>query len=134
MTALDYASDVQIVKTLILGGAIAYPPNFLPICSIDPKYQDKGKDSKIITEQLDALEKLLMFYIQDYKSYNEDEEFIVRLPQIIASGLYKGKIVEILEPLVEYWQENISPAAVAYHEQYDNSENCLSPLGYSHFL
>ena len=48
------------------------------------------------------------FYNQNYDPSEEDDEFIVRLPQIIAGGLYEGKIVELLEPLVEYWQEKLS--------------------------
>jgi hypothetical protein len=102
MTALEYANDPQIIKTLISAGAVAYSPNFEPICSIDSECQDTEEDSITITEQLQALEKLLNFYNQNYGPSEEDAEFIVRLPQIIAGGLYKGKIVEVLEPLAEY--------------------------------
>lgn len=73
-------------------------------------------------------------YVQDYDPRQEDSEFIVRLPQIIAGDLYEGKIVEILEPLAKYWQEVISPAAATYKEQHDISEICLAPLYYGCFV
>lgn len=134
LTALDYASDPQIIKTLISAVAIAYPPNFEPICDIDPKCQDTEEDSIIITEQLHALEKLLNFYNQNYVQSDEDAEFIVRLPQIIAGGLYKSKIIDVLEPQAEYWQEIVSPVAELYQEQHDTSEICLAPLDYPDFF
>ncbi len=75
-----------------------------------------------------------MFYNHGYEKDEEDAEFIVRLPQIIAESLYKGKIVEIFQPMVGYWQEIVSPAAAAYQEQHDVSEICLAPLDYTDFL
>jgi hypothetical protein len=133
MTALDYTENPQMIKVLISVGAIAYPPNYQPVCSIDI---DKNESITVEEEELSALETLLNFYNQDqaYGQSEEDAEFIVRLPQIIAGGLYKGKIVEVLEPLAEYWQEVISPAVVVYQEQYDISENCLATLDYVDFL
>jgi hypothetical protein len=137
MTALDYASDLQIINTLISAGAIAYPPNYQPICRVpDSKFLDDEGDLTVIEEQLFALEKLLMFYNQDgtYNRSEEDAEFIVRLPQIIAAGLYKGKIIEVLEPSEVYWQEIISPSVQAYQEQHDVTEICLAPLDYVDFF
>ena len=134
LTALDYASDPQIIRTLISAGAIAYPPNFEPICDIDPKCQDTEEDSIIITEQLHALEILLRSYNQDNIQSYEDSEFIVILPQIIAGDLYKGKIIDMLEPQAEYWQEIVSPATKLYQEQHDTSKICLASFDYTDFF
>lgn len=135
MTALDYANDPQMIKNLISLGAITYSYNYQPICSTDSECKD-NEDNTITIKELSALNALLCFYNLDsfYDKYNEDAEFIVRLPEIIAAELYQGKIIEILEPLVEYWQEVVSPAVTAYQDQYDISDVCLNPLGYDKFF
>ena len=134
MTVLDYASEPEIIKMLISAGASAYPANIEPVCTNNLQFQNiVEEDAEIKEEQLFALEKFLMLYNQ-YEKSEEDAEFIVRLPQIIAAGLYKGKIVEVFDPLNEYWQEEISPAAAAYHEQHDIGDLCLVSLVYSDLL
>jgi hypothetical protein len=55
-----------------------------------------------------------MFYNQNYNKNDEDNEFIVRLPQIIAANLYEGEIVDILKPLDGYWRGVITPGAQEY--------------------
>jgi hypothetical protein len=37
MTALDYASEEQIIKILMSAGAVPYPINFELICSAAPE-------------------------------------------------------------------------------------------------
>lgn len=112
ITALDYAKDPEIISELISLGAVAYPPNYNPLCPADYKDPKDDEDSEI-NERLLAIKKFLMLYHQ-YNSSGEDAEFIVRLPQIIAEDLYKGPIVDIFEPLAEYWQEEVSPAMQSY--------------------
>ena len=98
-TVLDYAAgDSQLIKTLITNADI-YPPDFAPICYVNYECQEEKVNSTIIEKQLGALELLLNFYNQGYEENEEGREFIVRLPQIMAGGLYEGKIVEVLEPL-----------------------------------
>lgn len=111
MTALDYAEDPEIISELISLGGIGYPLNYDPICPAD--YKDPEDEYIEVNIQLLAIEKFLMFYNQ-YDSSEEDVEFVVRLPQIISEGLYKGPIIEIFEPLAEYWQEEVSPAMQSY--------------------
>jgi hypothetical protein len=102
---------------------VDFPSNFEEVYSINSNYQNiTEKDTATREDQLFALEKLLMFYIQDcYKKGEEDTEFIARLPQIIAAGLYKGKIAEILQPIAEYWQEEIAPVMQEYLDKHDVS-------------
>lgn len=120
-TVLDYTDGDQDLIHKLITNADIYPPNYNPICVVNYECP-KGEYNTIeIIEQLLALEKLLNFYNQNslYNPESEDAEFIVRLPQIIAEGLYKGKIVEILEPLAEYWHEVVSPAAAEYISKHD---------------
>lgn len=135
MTALDYASNPQIINTLISAGAVAYPSNYQPICRNDSKCKDDEADLTVVKERLFALEKLIMFYKGGtYSRSEEDAEFIVRLPQIIAAGLYKDEIIDILEPMAKYWQEVITPSVQAYQEQHDVTKICLAPLDYADFF
>lgn len=122
-TVLDYADGDHDLIHKLISNADVYPPNYSPICVVNYECP-KGEYNTIeIIDQLSALEILLNFYNQNssYNPESEDAEFIVRLPQIIAEGLYKGKIVEILEPLAEYWHEVISPAATEYISKHDSA-------------
>ena len=124
-TALEYARNFQTVKKLIDAGAEVYSANYYEkICSINPNYKEPLQLSVTIIEQLKALQPFLILYNQ-YKSSEEDSEFIARLPQIIAAGLYKGKVVDIIEPIVKYWQEEISSAMLKYQNDLDQSDVCL---------
>jgi hypothetical protein len=82
---------------------------------------------------LEAIGILLNFYSSNFYSNDaEDVELAVTLPEIIARGLYLGKVVEILQPLYVYWQQNITPAVQEYQQNNDRSEYCgFSPKHYS---
>jgi hypothetical protein len=134
-SALDHAENPKIIETLISAGAKVYPPDYEENCSINPNYKEPQDLSPILTKQLDTLLWFLGALHLPYEKSEEDCEFIVRLPQIIAADLYEGKIIDILAPMMEYWQEVISPAVQEYIEDHSNSDICL-PLTneYSMFL
>ena len=125
MVALDYAWDSQMISKLISLGAVAYPPNYQPICSAALECGNTNNGA-ITEEQLSAIEAFLMLYHQ-YSEDKEDAEFIVRYPQIIAQGLYKGKVVDIFQPIAEYWEQDMSPVFREYIDRHDMS-NPYAPL------
>lgn len=63
---------------------------------------------------LEALNCLLKFYYHEYDQNEEPSESFVAMPEIIASGLYQGDIIEVLEPQLEYWQRYITPKIEEY--------------------
>lgn len=125
-TALDLAKDPQIIKILISSGATAYPPNYKLVCPINDQCKNIDKYPPIKLNTLEALPILLSPYRGSYTQEDEDAEFIVRLPEIIATNLYKGKVIEIMQPMDKYWQDVISPAAQEYIDKHDPSDICLA--------
>lgn len=134
MTALDYANDPQIIKALIAAGSVPYSSNYEYICSINHNFQELTEVPIITEEQLSAFGTILLVYAGSYTRDEEDGEFIVRFPEIIAAGLYKDEIIDIVEPMAKYWQEVISSATVAYQDEYDISGICLGGLDYINFI
>lgn len=125
-TALDLAKDPKIIKTLISSGSIAYPPNHKLICPANDQCKNIDKYSPVKQDTVKALSFLLSPYREGYTQKKEAVEFIVRLPEIIAKNLYKGKVIEILQPMDKYWQDVISPAAQEYIDKHDPSDICLA--------
>lgn len=72
-------------------------------------------------KKIGSIGKTLMKILKVFKFYPSDEmhrEFVVTLPQLVAEGLYKGPIINIMEPLAEYWEKVITPAAQEYHSNF----------------
>ena len=55
----------------------------------------------------------------------EDGEFIARLPEVIATDSYEGKIIDLLSPMTIFWEEYISPVVLDYVELSNPSGICL---------
>ncbi len=100
----------------ILNWLLKHKPK-LDIASID-KNDNSNNSLTFEYETMKAFEALLNFYNQDYDKNEEDEEFIVRIPQIIAEDLYKGDIISITKPMVEYFEEDIHIAVQEYIGQH----------------
>ena len=110
-TVLDLANGNQDLIHKFIVNSDVYPPNYNPTCIVNYQCPEIKSNMIEIEEQLYAIKILLDSYNTALALYNEnseDSEFIVRLPQIIAAGLYKDKIIEILEPMAEYWHEYIT--------------------------
>jgi hypothetical protein len=115
MTALDYAKDDQISSKLISLGAIAYPPTYNFLCPANFKDPENIDEDNPFNKSLLAINKFLNIYdLSSYGPEAEEVEFIVVLPEIMAAGLYKGPIPKIVEPLMEYFQEEVSPDMQEY--------------------
>jgi hypothetical protein len=129
-SALDYATDHEIIDMLISAGVEVYPGNYQEICTINPGY-DKFKISKTQQNQLDAIKVFLMLYQHNdiYDESEEDCEFIVRFPEIIAKDLYHGKVVDIFAPIATYWEEVISPSIYEYQAKHYDGNILLPILG-----
>jgi hypothetical protein len=80
-----------------------------------------------LLKQKYALAKILNIYAGGYNHESEDKEFIVRFAEIIADNLFEAEIIEILEPIAQYWQEFVSPVLLEYQDQ-DNISNICLPL------
>jgi hypothetical protein len=89
------------------------------------KYSTNSPANNIIDNNINVIKKLINIYIESYSKEKEHLEFVVALPQIMAEGEYKGAIIDIIQPLHDYWQQYITPAVQEYQQTADKSEFCL---------
>lgn len=130
-TALDWSMDTETTKLLISAGAEVYSPRYFElICSINKNFIKVEKLSPLLSKNLEAITKLLALYLHSsYNENEEDREFIVMLPQVMAAELYEGKIVDILAPMKDYWEDVISPKFQEFETTHDESNLCLPLSG-----
>ena len=94
-------------------------------------FNNENKESidnpRIVINELKALRIILDSFRYDTNN-KIAQEIIVRLAQVIANDLYEGKVVQILQPLQEYWDEFVSPSIYKFIDE-PNGE-CLITGGY----
>lgn len=125
--AIDIQESGEVIDLLIIAGAEVYPQHNVETCSLNPFYSEQTiQVTDEIKSTINSLLYLLISYTQDYDEDDEDDEFIVRYPQIIAEGNYQGDVVKILEPIAKFWDEHVYPRMLPYlGENKDMCENII---------
>ncbi len=118
-TAIDYTSDPNLIKLMIQAGAKVYPSIYKDTCEhiIMPNIDDvANKIREEIPLDLKSIRQILSF-AYGYDESQQDSEFIAFVIQTLSSKKYfNPNIVEIIQPIIEYWDESIKPAIYEYHQ------------------